>query len=490
MTTDFYFLALGSNLGDRQANIDKAVELLGEKFKIIARSSVIETEPQGFTSPHRFLNAVVEVCTSRSAHEVLAITQQIEQQMGRTTKSHDGHYADRIIDIDLLGDPGCSFTNVIYTHDLRLPHPRMWQRDFVLRPFAEIRPKRADATPRVATIGYFDGVHIGHQHLMDQVSALAAPTGRKPLLITFDRHPRSVVGPSPAPVPALVIKLVRRKWEYQNHVDVAQLEFGPEMAALTAREFMHKVLRQQLNVGTLVIGHDHHFGRPTGQPEGFEDYRRYGAEVGIDVRLATELITPLGHVSSSAIRRALAAGDIRTANAMLGRTYFWDGTVVHGQELGRRLGFPTANLKAFNPELMLPGNGVYAAWVYVPGKSELSIFGSNPPPPGAHVITPKDGEHIFAAYTVGGHRGPFNGYFRAMVNIGTRPTVADSGEVTVEVHLLDFDADIYGLTIHLYFIERMRPEQHFDDLQALVRALEDDRRRLADILIPPPDIIH
>ena len=485
-TSYFYHFSFGTNLGFRELNLKRAVALMRKRGIDVSKcSAVIETEPQGFDSPHKFLNMVGCALSDKTPREVLAITQHVERKMGRKRKSSDGHYEDRIIDIDVL----MAGHEVIYTPELRLPHPRMWQRDFVMRPFRELSPATLKDYPCVATIGYFDGQHLGHQHLMAQVKAIANAQGKRPMLITFDRHPRSVVGPMPTPVPALSTETEKRIWFVRNRSDHAVLEFGPEMAALTAREFMERILRDQLNVQTLIIGHDNRFGRPTGRPESFADYQRYGTELGIDVRLATEYDGPEGHVSSSTIRRALTAGDIPVANAMLGRTYKWHGTVVHGKALGRRIGFPTANLVDDGHGLMLPGNGAYAAWAYIPGEPQLNLYGTNPPGKDDKPLPPsgdKDIDSTISIFMRGGVEGPHNGFFRAMVNIGTRPTIDDGSQVTVEAHLLDCDSDLYSKGMTLYFVQRLRGEQQFADTTALAEALHADRERLPEILIEPP----
>ena len=288
----------------------------------------------------------------------------------------------------------------------------------------------------VCTIGFFDGVHRGHQCLIRQVQDEARLCGARSLLITFDRHPRSVFAPASAPRLLTSAEEKRRLLRATGVDDIYVLPFDRQMAALTAREFMQQVLKEQLGVGVLVIGYDHHFGRPQG--EGFEDYRTMGRELGIEVVRATELED--GHVSSSAIRRALEAGDVASAAHQLGRPYTWSGRVIHGHAVGRQLGFPTANLLATEPEKLLPARGAYAVRVQGSSLSKTE-----------------------------------NGGHGAMLNIGRRPTLDNGNDTSVEAHLLDFQGDLYGQVLTLSFITRLREERRFPDEASLAAQLQRDR---------------
>ena len=286
----------------------------------------------------------------------------------------------------------------------------------------------------ICTIGFFDGVHRGHQCLIQQVKDEARRRDAHSLLITFDRHPRSVFAPESAPS---LLTSAGEKMELLQATgvdDIYVLPFDREMAALTAREFMAEVLKGQLGVGALVIGYDHHFGRPQG--EHFEDYCAYGREIGIDVVLAHELEGE--HVSSSAIRRALEKGDVAQAAHLLGRPYTWTGRVVHGHAIGRLLGFPTANLEAAEPMKLLPAKGAYA--VEVTEADE------------------KDGPK-----------------WQGMLNIGHRPTLDNGADTSIEAHLFNFDGDLYGRTLTLTFAARLRAEQRFDSEEALAAQLQRDK---------------
>jgi riboflavin kinase/FMN adenylyltransferase len=282
----------------------------------------------------------------------------------------------------------------------------------------------------VCTIGFFDGVHRGHQWLIQQVKAEAHCRSDRSLLITFDRHPRSVFAPESAP---LLLTSMGEKMSLLRATgvdDIFILPFDRAMAALTAREFMEQVLKKQLGVSVLVIGYDHHFGRPQG--ETFEDYKAYGQQLGIDVVLAQEL--PGEHVSSSVVRHALEAGDVRAAAQLLGRPYIWTGRVVHGHAVGHKLGFPTANLQLAEDGKLVPGSGVYAVKVKLEGLPDL---------------------------------------YHGMMNIGSRPTFGGHCQ-TLETHLFHFDSNIYGQQMTVSFVSRLRSETKFDSREALMSQLESD----------------
>lgn len=296
----------------------------------------------------------------------------------------------------------------------------------------------------VCSIGFFDGVHRGHQCLIRQVRDEALRRGMQSLLITFDRHPRSVF--APAAVPSLLTTAEEKMalLRATGVDDIYVLPFDVQMAALTAKEFMQQVLKEQLGVSVLVIGYDHRFGRPLSSSEGFLEYQAYGREIGIEVVLAKELEGE--HVSSSAVRRALEAGDVALAGRLLGRPYTWTGRVVHGHAVGRQLGFPTANLEAVNPEKQLPASGAYA------------IEGAYPQP-----------------LPVGGEIRVKSEKWVGMMNIGRRPTLDNGTDMSIEAHLFDFEGDLYGQTLTLSFIARLRAERRFDSEEELAEQLQRDK---------------
>lgn len=294
---------------------------------------------------------------------------------------------------------------------------------------------------RVATIGFFDGVHRGHAFLLRQVREEARRRGLQSLAVTFSDHPRRVLAASEAPSLLTAPREKLRLLAAQGMDACAVIDFNRELAALTARRFMEEYLRGRFGVRCLVIGYDHRFGCE--RSAGFADYVEWGRVAGIDVVRAAELPADGLHVSSSAIRRFLQAGDVERARLCLGRSYSLDGTVVEGRRVGRGLGFPTANLRPSDARLQLPGRGVYAAWAEVGGTRHA-----------------------------------------AMVNIGCRPTLDNGDDITVEAHLLDFDGDLYGASLTLVFEHRLREERVFGQIDGLRLQLRRDARRTKELLCP------
>ena len=289
-----------------------------------------------------------------------------------------------------------------------------------------------------ATIGFFDGVHQGHRHLLRQLEGLAAANRLVPMAVTFDCHPRTVVQKNF--VPSLLTtqeeKLALLSEAFSGEVVV--LPFTQELSTLSAREFMASVLREKLNTELLLMGYNHHFGHGGGTQE---EYQAWGRETGIKVCLADALEGE--KVSSSRIRDLISLGDIEKANTMLGYPYFMTGKVTEGKQIGRRIGFPTANL-SLPEQKLLPACGVYAVWVIMPD---------------------------------GTKRG-------GMLCIGHRPTIETNGDVSVEVHIFDYDGSLYGDTISIDFIGKLREEQHFASLADLQNQLIQDaihaRTRIAN----------
>lgn len=295
--------------------------------------------------------------------------------------------------------------------------------------------------PCVATIGFFDGVHQGHQHLIDCVKRTARARGLDSVIITFPVHPRMVMQPG-FQMPLLSTPAEKHRMIEAQGVDrIVELPFTLELSRYTAREFMAEVLQRRLQVDTLVIGYDHRFGH--NRSEGFDDYRHYGEEMGMHVLHADARVVDGVTVSSSAIRRFLCGGEVTVAAHCLGYEYYLEGTVVDGFKVGRRLGFPTANLRVEEPGKLIPADGVYAVRVEVEGCT-----------------------------------------YAGMLNIGVRPTVDNGGERSVEVHILRFSGDIYGAHMRITFVQRIRNEQKFDGLEALVAQLRRDADEVERLLLP------
>ena len=279
-----------------------------------------------------------------------------------------------------------------------------------------------------ATIGFFDGVHRGHRYLLKQLEELAAANDLSPIAVTFDCHPRTVVQKDF--VPSLLTtqeeKLALLSEVFKGEVVV--LPFTQELSALSAKDFMESILRDKLNAKLLLMGYNHHFGHGGGT---HEEYEAWGRETGIKVCLAEALSGE--KVSSSRIRSLIGLGEMEKANEMLGYPYFLTGKVSEGKQIGRQIGFPTANLLTVENKL-LPVCGVYAVWVRIPDG------------------TKKGG----------------------MLCIGHRPTVEENGKISVEVHIFDFNGNLYGESISIDFIGKLRDEIHFDSLQSLQQQLTLD----------------
>lgn len=292
--------------------------------------------------------------------------------------------------------------------------------------------------PVVAAIGFFDGVHLGHRHLLAQVRREAALRGLSAAAITFAQHPRSTLCTDYRPrlITSLPEKLSRLEAESLDLCLV--LNFTPFVASLSARGFM-EVLRRRLNVRCLVIGYDHRFG--CGRSETFSDYVAFGRELGIDVVQATELPAEGVSVSSSAVRRALESGDVKQASRFLGYNYSLETLVVPGRKIGRTIGFPTANLQLCDPDRLIPAGGVYA----------VRVRWSNV-------------------------------CYEAMLNIGCRPTIGKALAQTLEAHLFDFSGDLYGSRLTLEFVERLRDERTFASLESLREQLACDAACAKSIL--------
>ena len=306
---------------------------------------------------------------------------------------------------------------------------------------------------RVATIGFFDGVHAGHRCLIGQVVAEARCRGGSSLLVTFDRHPSLVLRPE-ASLALLTTDEERQELlQATGADDIAVIPFTRQLAAMSARAFMDSVLKKELGVQVLVIGYDHRFGH--GRKDTFEDYVRYGREIGIEVLQAEEL-AGVDHVSSSAIRRALQVGDVQHANSMLGYPYFLRGSVVGGFRIGRQLGYPTANILPLDPRKLIPKDGVYAVQVLTNPCESLTEPRQQKPPSVRLDKQPQAG-------------------FPGMLYIGERPTFG-GGERTIEVHLLHFHGDLYDEQVEIRFLRFVREQRTFASAEELRQQLQADER--------------
>lgn len=283
----------------------------------------------------------------------------------------------------------------------------------------------------------FDGVHRGHQFVIRQLQEQARRHGLLPLVITFDRSPRQEQVLTPLDEK---LRLIREA----GVDDIEVLRFTPELKALSARQFMEQELGRRLGVRLLLTGYDNRFGHrqapsPTdaaSHEEGFDDYVRYGRELGIEVLgLPAE-----GDVSSSYVRQLLTTGCVAEAANCLGHLYTVSGHVGHGQHIGTGLGYPTANLVPDDKCQLIPATGVYAVTVGTPA-----------------------------------------GHHRGMMNIGTRPTF-EGQSTTLEVHILQHHEDLYGQPLSVTFVDRLREERFFDSVEALKEQLRQDAIKTEQII--------
>jgi riboflavin kinase/FMN adenylyltransferase len=287
------------------------------------------------------------------------------------------------------------------------------------------------AQPTIVTIGTFDGVHLGHKKIIDLIIGSAKELNCESLVLTFFPHPRAVLqeGTEMKQLTTLDEKITLLENLGINHLVIHP--FDKEFSRLTAEEFVQKVLVDTFNVKKIIIGHDHRFGR--NRTANIDDLTAYGLKYGFEVaQISAEEINEVA-ISSTKIRTALEEGNISLANDYLGYKYSLTGTIVKGKQLGRTIGYPTANIAIEEDYKLIPNNGVYIAKCCVEGKA---IFG--------------------------------------MMNIGTRPTVEGITQ-TIEVHFFDFSQNLYGQTLTVSLLKRMRSEQKFESLDALKEQLARDK---------------
>jgi riboflavin biosynthesis protein ribF len=292
----------------------------------------------------------------------------------------------------------------------------------------------------IATIGFFDGVHLGHQFLINRLAEMAKRDGLKSMVITFDRHPRQVLqcDYQPKMLSTLDEKLEKLA---QTAIDyVVVLHFDKTLAQFTSKQFMESVLHKQLNVCKLVMGYDNRFGH--NRTETFDDYVSLGKETSIEVCQNTALSMDNFNVSSSIIRQFINVGDMENAARCLGSPYSLRGKVIHGCRNGHKLGFPTANIDIGKTEKLLPAMGVYAVRIRIWGDEKV---------------------------------------YGGMLNIGTRPTF-NGTNVSAEVNIFDFSGDLYGCTIEVSFIARVRSNRKFPSLDALAKQMQSDEQQIRTIL--------
>ena len=278
--------------------------------------------------------------------------------------------------------------------------------------------------PRIATIGFFDGVHRGHRFLFAQLNELAHERDLESLIVTFDTHPREVLT---GVAPTMLTTFMERQLLLEVHAHVRVVSFS-QVQRLTAEQFMY-YLRDEEHVEVLLMGYDHRFG--SDQLKGFFEYERVARKVGLQVERAHECLVDNLPVSSTRIRKLLREGHIEQVNRLLGYSYSLTGVVEHGNGIGAQIGFPTANM-CIESAKQLPAYGVYTA--------DLQIDGTG---------------------------------YSALVNIGNNPTVGNA-HISVEVHILNFQGDLYGRSIKVSFKRYIRSERKFASLSELQLQIAKD----------------
>jgi len=303
----------------------------------------------------------------------------------------------------------------------------------------------------VITVGTFDGLHRGHQAIIAALKEEARARKGSATVVTFDPHPQAVLQrPDKPPVQILTTTEEKIALLQRENVDrVFVIPFTLEFSCTSSENFVREILRCRVGMQAMVIGHDHGFGK---NREGdFATLQRLGSELAFAVREVPPFEVNGVTLSSTKIREALLNGEVEKAAEYLGRAYTWRGSVERGDERGRTLGFPTANLRPIDESKLTPANGVYAVWVEI----EKPV-------------------HVPKKYP-------------AMMNIGMRPTFGKLAR-TIEAHLLDFSGDLYGATLNIHFVARLRSEQKFDSPQALITQLQRDKEASSRILLNSDDM--
>lgn len=292
----------------------------------------------------------------------------------------------------------------------------------------------------VVTTGTFDGVHIGHRKILDQLNAIAQEHEGESVLLTFFPHPRMVLQPD------VELKLLNTQAEKIRLLRETGLDhliihpFTKDFSRTKSLEFVRDILKGQIGATQLVIGYDHHFGR--NREGSFEHLQEFGPLYGFSVQEIPAQDIKSNTVSSTKIRKALGVGDIKTANEYLNYYYPLAGKVVHGEKIGKSLGYPTANIILEQTYKLIPANGVYAVRLRVISEPEIT--------------------------------------FNAICNIGMRPTFSGKFK-TIEIHILDFDKDLYGEHLEFEFIDRLRSEQKFEGKKELIEQIKTDEKNARNI---------
>jgi len=287
----------------------------------------------------------------------------------------------------------------------------------------------------VLTVGTFDGVHKGHKALIKRVVEKAEKRDARSVIVSFDPHPREIINSGPESIELLTTLKERSKLMEKLGVDILLIiPFTRDFSLKSSEEFVEEDLFKKIGIEEFVIGYDHHFGKD--RQGSIDTVEKMSKELNFEAYVVSKKEVGETTVSSTKIRNLLSQqGDIKKASNLLGWPYSLEGMVVHGQKRGKSIGFPTANLVVDNQKKLIPANGVYAV------KVDLN-----------------------------------NQTFKGMMNIGYRPTFKDDSEKSMEVHIFDFSRDIYGQTLKVVFVDKIRDEQKFESKQDLIDQLHQDKK--------------
>jgi riboflavin kinase / FMN adenylyltransferase len=294
--------------------------------------------------------------------------------------------------------------------------------------------------PGILTIGTFDGVHLGHQKILQRLAELKEKTGLRTVVLTFDPHPRKVLFPEQKDLKLLTLVDEKLELLEKHGVDITVVyPFSKQFSALSSEKYIQEILIKSLNVKQLVIGYDHKFGRDRGGD--IRTLRSYAPHYDFNVEEISAQDIENISVSSSKIRKALEEGNLEQASRFLGHRYSLSGKVVRGKQLGRELGYPTANLQV-HPDKLIPGKGIYFAEAEFDDKT-----------------------------------------YPGMMSIGENPTTDHDNKIKVEIHLFDFSGDLYDKKLKLNIISRLRDEKKFANLTELKEALDRDKEECLQLLM-------
>ncbi len=296
--------------------------------------------------------------------------------------------------------------------------------------------KKDDNT--VLTIGTFDGLHLGHKKIIEEILRKSALYGARNFVVTFDPHPRNVISGDNG---IKLLNTLNEKIEVLESFGIQNLlviNFTKEFSQLTSEEFFKEYILENLGLKEIIIGYDHHFGKGRGGDK--HTLTEMGKEYRFNVTSVDAVSIDGITVSSTKIRNALSEGNVRLADSLLGRFYSFNGEVVKGDQRGRELGFPTANIKLDDGNKMLPLLGIYAVEIFIDEKKYLGLM-----------------------------------------SIGKRPTFYNDGRITTEVYIYDFNKDIYGKKVKVNTVERIRGEEKFSSAEALINQMNNDKEAGLDI---------